>query len=249
MRNPPPASRILRTALSLPVALGAVLACHDPSPVAPDVRALGASSPASGGLLLSAQKGPDQQDDVVPFARDVFVIVGSTLRNPEATTADDAPLFNVAGVPLDLTWGDWKRASAEATALTAGHWTQVRLRLSGLVPGGVYSAFYATLEPDSRNPLCPNAERGLPLIAVSPRQAPDPSSFVAGADGTATFHARVAGDLFNALQLVYFIIYHADGQTYHPLANRGEFLTQGPDCRSSFGEDAMRQLVIFQKSF
>jgi hypothetical protein len=31
------------------------------------------------------------------------------------------------------------------------------------------------------------------------------------------------------------------------LPNIGEFLTPGPNCRSSFGEDAMRQLIIFQK--
>jgi len=35
--------------------------------------------------------------------------------------------------------------------------------------------------------------------------------------------------------------------TYHPLPNRGEFFTQGDDCRSTFGEDAMRQIIVFQK--
>jgi hypothetical protein len=42
-------------------------------------------------------------------------------------------------------------------------------------------------------------------------------------------------------------VYHADGQTYYPFPNRGEFLTQGGNCRSSFGHDAMRHVVILQK--
>ena len=40
---------------------------------------------------------------------------------------------------------------------------------------------------------------------------------------------------------------HADGQTYYPLPNHGEFLTQGTDCRSSFGQDALRHFQILQK--
>ena len=43
------------------------------------------------------------------------------------------------------------------------------------------------------------------------------------------------------------MIYHADGMSYGALPNRGEFLTQGEDCRSSFGQDAMRQFQVLQK--
>jgi hypothetical protein len=91
-------------------------------------------------------------------------------------------------------------------------------------------------------------ERTLPLTASHPeRQLPDASSFVADANGTAEYHGQVDGDLLQALQVFYTVIYHFDGMTYHPLPNRGEYLTQGEGCRSSFGEDAMRQLIIFQK--
>ena len=55
------------------------------------------------------------------------------------------------------------------------------------------------------------------------------------------------GDLLAASQVLFSIIYHADGKSYYPLPNKGEFLTQGTDCRSSFGLDAMRQLQIGQK--
>src|SRR5262249_41314875 len=59
---------------------------------------------------------PDRADGIEVFKRDVFVIVGSSLRNPDDTTADSAPLFNVAGVNLNVTWGQWKRATAQSTA-------------------------------------------------------------------------------------------------------------------------------------
>ena len=38
-----------------------------------------------------------------------------------------------------------------------------------------------------------------------------------------------------------------DGNSFAPFPNRGEYLTQGPDCRSSFGHDAIRHLLIYQK--
>ena len=122
------------------------------------------------------------------------------------------------------------------------------LELSGLVTNGVYSLFYVTVGPDSENPLCPGVERGLPLTSQDKDQTPDSSSFVADASGRAEFRGRVDGQLLDATQLAYFVIYHADGQTYGSLPNRGEYLTQGPNCRTSFGEDAMRQAVIYQKA-
>jgi hypothetical protein len=193
----------------------------------------------------------DQQDSVGTFARDVFVIVGSTLRNPTDTTANDARLFNVAGVSLETTWGAWKSAAATSTARELGGArnprTRVQITLQGLIPGGVYSLFYGTLAPDSENPLCPGVERTLALTSTDRRQSPDASSFVADARGGAEFTAEVDAHLFDALQVFYTVIYHFDGRTYGPLPNRGEYLTQGTSCRSSFGEDAMRQLVIFQK--
>lgn len=195
---------------------------------------------------------PDRADGLEIFTRDIYVIVGSTLRNPTDTTASDAPLFNIAGVNLGLTWEQWKAATATSTAHVQGGSnnprTDVRIQLSGLVPGGVYSIFYVTLTPDSENLLCPGVERGLPLMAFKPDgQLPDASSFVADANGQAQYRGLVDGDLFGAVQLIFEVIYHSDGQTYQSLPNRGEFLTQGANCRSSFGEDAMRQLLILQK--
>ena len=193
---------------------------------------------------------PDQADAVEAHERDVFVIVGSTLRNPDATTDPSAPLFNNAGVSLDLTWGEWTAASATSAVRTSGKSnarTDVRLRFSGLVPGGTYSVFYGTLNPDSENPLCPGVERTLALPSVDRDQSPDASSFVAGSDGTAAFRGRLDGNLLSADQVFFSIVYHFDGQTYGALPNRGEFNTQGENCRSSFGEDAMRHLLILQK--
>ena len=103
------------------------------------------------------------------------------------------------------------------------------------MPGGLYSLFYVTLGPDSENALCPGVERGLPLKAFHPSaDQPDAASFVAGADGSASFHARVNGALLDAQQLFYEVIWHAYGQSYGDLPNAGESLTQGPNCPTRF---------------
>lgn len=204
---------------------------------------LGLGSPASAAA-------PDQADSVEAFERDVFVIVGSTLRNPDATTDPSAPLFNIAGVNLGVTWGQWTTASVTSTVRTSGGRsprTDIRLELTGLVPGGVYSVFWGTIGPDSENPLCPGVERTLPLPSVDTHQSPDASSFVAAPDGSAAFRGQVDGALLDASQVFLSIVFHSDGQTYGSLPNHGEFLTQGENCRSSFGEDAMRQLLILQQ--
>ncbi len=202
----------------------------------------------STASTASAAKGGDHADAVEAFERDVYEIVVSTLRNPGAATSPDAALFNVAGSNLGLTWGQWTTASATSTMRVNGHHTTADLALRGLVPNGVYSVFYVTLGPDSENPLCQNVERALPFTSTDKRQLPDRSSFVAGADGTASYSGRVDGRLLDATQVFLEVIYHFDGQTYGSLPNRGEWSTQGrADCRSSFGDDAMRQLFILQK--
>ncbi|SDI09911.1 hypothetical protein SAMN05192558_101632 [Actinokineospora alba] len=195
--------------------------------------------------------GPDMADGLEVYSGDVFEIVGSTLRNPTAETDPSAPLFGNSGVGLNRTWGEWSAATASSVVRSSGGRsprTDVRLSFAGLVPGGVYSVFWGTLTPDSENPLCPGVERTLALPSVDAGQAPDASSFVAAADGTAAFRGKLDGSLLDsALQVFFSVIYHFDGQTYGALPNAGEFQTQGPNCRSSFGEDAMRHLLILQK--
>src|SRR5215217_7242325 len=58
---------------------------------------------------------PDPADIVEIFARDVYFINGSTLRNPDETTDPSKPLFNTAGVNLNVTWGEWQNAQATST--------------------------------------------------------------------------------------------------------------------------------------
>lgn len=206
------------------------------------------ASPASAGKW-------DPSDHTEISERDVFVIVGSALRNPDSDTDPSAHLFSVTGVALGLTWGQWQTATMTTEARQKGGddddgnaRTEVRAEMSGLIPGGVYSLYYITLGPDSENPLCPGVERSLPLTARKPlKQQPDVASFVAGDDGTASFRGRVDGRLLDADQLFHVLIYHFDGETYDPLPNRGEWLTQDQEfCRSSFGEDAMRHVLVQQ---
>jgi hypothetical protein len=215
---------------------------------------LGAVPAAAKPIPPAGLPKPDREDGVQIFNRDVFWLDISTLRNPDGATRPEVDLFNRLGVSLGLTWGEWRQATAMAAARRVGRLqnprTDVRIHLTGLIPNGVYSVFYGTFAPDSVNPLCPNVERTLPLIAFHPRrQDPDPSSFIADSNGEARYHARVPGELLAASQFFYHVIYHFDGMTYHPLPNRGEFFTQGENCRSTYGEDSMRQLVILQSGF
>jgi hypothetical protein len=193
---------------------------------------------------------PDQADAIKTYTRDVFVIVGSTLRNPDDTTANSAPLFNDAGVNLGLTWGQWK-AGTGTSAMRWVNGTQTRgtLHLRGLVPGGFYSVFYITLGPDSENPKCTGGvERAVQFKSTNMNQSPDRSSFRARADGTADYFASVPKNLLAASQVFVELIFHSDRKTYGALPNKGEFLTwNSATCRSSFGEDAMRQFLFTQK--
>jgi len=215
------------------------------------VRGLAALAIAGGAAVGTAvpahASAKDAADGVETFERDVYVIVGSTLRNPESTTDPDAPLFNVAGVNLGITWGQWQNVSVTSLMAVHGPHTDGTLTFAGLVPGGVYSLFYGTISPDSENPLCPGVERTLPLTSKHAGQLPDEASFVAAADGTATFTSRIEDNPFAAVQVFVALVFHSDGQTYGSLPNHGEFNTQGSNCRSSFGEDAMRQLLILQQ--
>ncbi len=201
---------------------------------------------------------PDQADTVQVFGRDVFVLAGASLVNPDEDTDADEQLISSSGWFLNagpddpITWGEWSAATATSRSATIGgpdgRRTDVRLSLSNLVPGGVYSVFWATIGPDSEQPLCPGVERTLPLDALKvDADAPDANSFVADTTGAAEFRGRVDGDLLAAHQVFYSVVYHADEKTYYPFANRGEFHTQGEGCRSSFGIDAMRHLLVLQK--
>ena len=194
---------------------------------------------------------PDHADAIDVYARDVYVVVGSTLRNPTAATDPSAPLFTDAGIALERTWGQWSGAAASSRVSVIGGpnqpRTDVRLTLGGLVPGGLYSAFWGTLGPDSEQPLCPNVERTLPLDVFPTASGPTLNSFHADAAGSADFRGRVDGDLLSATQVFFTVVYHFFGEAPYPFPNLGEFLTQGDTCRSSFGSDSMRHLVILQQ--
>jgi hypothetical protein len=221
------------------------------------IRAVALAAVVAGSLLVgvpgsAAAPATDPADGVEVFEGDVFVIVGSTLRHPTVDTDPAAPLFNVAGVALERTWGEWSAATAASSAAVMGGpkhpRTDVRMALAGLVPGGLYSVFWGTLGPDSEQPLCPGVERTLPLDAVGGgAKAPAPNAFVADAAGGATFHGRTDGALFDASQVFFTVVYHFAGRTAYPFPNIGEQLTQGENCRSSFGEDAMRHLFVLQQ--
>jgi hypothetical protein len=195
---------------------------------------------------------------IVPFAGDVFTVGsnGSLITVDPRYTLDTAPLFNLGGSPLNLTWGQFRMATAKSYVWTVTHrgttHTQFLIALSGLVPNGIYSLFYRTFSPDSNNALCPDVEPSIALPSAFPQlQKPDPDSFIATGAGKALYFASVPQDLLAAQMLQVSVVYHFDGKTYGPVANAGE--ASGPvaglggRCRSSYGIDAMRQFLIIQK--
>jgi hypothetical protein len=215
-----------------------------------------ATSVASLALILQAPAAGAATSNIaiVPFAGDVFTVGsnGSLIAVDPRSTPASAPLFNLQGSPLNLTWGQFSSATATSEVKQGGNHTNFDISLSGLVPNGVYSLFYRTFGPDSNNAFCPNVEPTVALTARHPdRQQPDANSFVADNSGNAEFDGRVAGRLLDAQQLQVSVVYHFDGNTYGPVANYAE--SQGPAasngglCRSSYGIDAMRQLLIIQK--
>jgi hypothetical protein len=218
--------------------------------------ALFLQAPIAGASTTSTQPALDA--GILPFHGDVYTIGsnGSLIAVDPSMTPASAPLFNLGGQPLNLTWGQFSSATAKSYAWTVTHggvtYTKFLIGLSGLVPNGVYSLFYRTFGPDSNNASCPSVEPSIALTAAFPQsQKPDPDSFVASGSGQALFFASVAQDLPAAQQLQVSVIYHFDGKTYGPVANAAE--AQGPVasfgglCRSSYGIDAMRQFLIIQK--
>jgi hypothetical protein len=211
-----------------------------------------ALAPVAGASSKTAKRIPAV--GLVPFPGDVFTVSsnGTLIAVDPNSTPPSAPLFNLAGSSLNETWGqfDSVTATSGAKALTRMGTisTDFRITLTGLIPNGVYSLFYRTFTPDSANPVCGTVGAHDPLVALTAahpkKQAPDSSSFAASTTGSAAFHARVAGNLLAAAQLQVWIIYHFDGHVYGPVPNMGESTST---CRSSFGIDAMRQLIIIQK--
>jgi hypothetical protein len=207
---------------------------------------------AAGGTALAA--APDEADAVETFRFDVYWVDPhcACLRNPTSETPLDAGLYTADGTAMGITWERFRSVTATSQMKTmggpSGPRTDVRVELAGLLPGGVYSLFYATFVPDTVNPACPNVERLLPLPAFRVEDTqPDPASFVADAAGTVSFHSRVEGDLLAATQVLVQLIYHFDGHTYGDVPTYGENVTRGPECRTSYGHDAMRQTQIIQK--
>jgi len=236
-------SRRPRRVIAAVIAVGAVC------------MALAVRAPSAGASTTFTTPAPDV--GIIPFTGDVYALdqYGNLVPVLITSTSLSAALYNEAGDPLNVTWGQFSSATAKSYAWTDtlnGTHTDFLIRMSGLIPNGVYSLFYRTFSPDSNNAICPNVEPSIALTSAFPElQRPDPDSFVASSSGRALFIASVAQNLLAAQNLTISVIYHFNGQTYGPVANAAE--AAGPVasnnglCRSSYGVDAMRQLLIIQK--
>jgi len=194
--------------------------------------ALAVRAPAAGASTTFT--APALDVGIIPFTGDVYALdqYGNLIPVLITSTSLSAPLYNEAGDPLNVTWGQFSSATAKSYAWTdtlngVTH-TDFLIRMSGLIPDGVYSLFYRTFSPDSNNAYCPDVEPTVALTSVFPRlQKPDPDSFSASSSGTALFIGRVAGNLLAEAQ--------------------GPAASLGGLCGSSYGIDAMRQFIIIQK--
>jgi hypothetical protein len=203
----------------------------------------------AGATSASPARTPSQGTEAL--ALDVYQVSssGSLIPVDPRSTPDSSALFSAAGTPLGATWGQWRTATGSSLALrvttTRGPATDFKITVGKLIPGGIYSLFYDTFQPDSRNPVCPPPVDNMVELTARyrNRQHPAPGSFVADSAGGASFHARVAGDLLAARTLNLIVIYDFSGKTYGPVPNQGEKM----ECRSTFGVDAMRQMAIVQK--
>ena len=195
--------------------------------------AMAVRAPAAGA---STSVTPPVKDvGIIPFPGDVYTASSNGTLIPVLpdSTPASAPLYNLAGNALNLTWGQWSSATATSYASTVTFkgttYTAFVIAMSGLVPKGVYSLFYRTFSPDSNNAFCPNVEPSIALPAAIPQlQKPDPDSFIATSSGKALFVASVAQNLLAAQQLSISVIYHFNGQTYGPVANAAEAAGPSP---------------------
>jgi hypothetical protein len=210
------------------------------------------------GAALPVVSNYTPQIGWIPFSGDVVVLnsMGALVPVDPTSTPASAQLFNILGNSLNTTWGQFSSAAPKSAAWTLSlngtTYTQFLIGLSGLVPNGVYSLFYRTFNPNSNNAYCPNIEPSLALPAAFPQlQKPDSSSFVATSSGKGLFFASLPQNLLAAQQLQVSVIYHFNGQAYGPVANEAESLgpvaSEGGLCRSSYGVDAMRQMLIIYK--
>jgi hypothetical protein len=108
------------------------------------ILAIAASSllfviPCTGNRVDASAAQVDREASVQPFLNDVFVVDGGFLRHPDGSTPSDALLRNVDGTPLGVTWGQFKSASATATAHCLGGPQAVAVRLAQM-PCGSFSS-------------------------------------------------------------------------------------------------------------
>ena len=219
------------------------------------VTGLAVQAPAASAATTFTQ--PTVNVGIIPLPGDVYTISANGTLIPilPLSTPLSAPLYNLAGNALNLTWGQFSSATAKSYAWTVTHngttHTQFLITMSGLVPNGVYSLFYRTFGPDSNNALRPNVEPTVALTAAFPQfQKPGSDSFTATSSVKGLFFASVPQDLLADQQLQVSVIYHFNGHTYGPVANQAESLGADPNtglCSSSYGDDAMRQFLIIQK--
>ncbi|MGI9174126.1 MAG: hypothetical protein ACR2GR_02245 [Rhodothermales bacterium] len=188
----------------------------------------------TGCELLDHHYG-DDEPELPSTTSDDLVIVPDFIQdadgNPPATPS--TPLFETRvgaailtpdGYPVTLADFSAAEGSIEVDCVQGG--TRVRLDLSGLIPGGVYTMWNVPFE--APGPLPDEPDFNLSGLGAMGAVDGSQGSFTASATGTATFEAITpGGDLSEfgkigncalADEVEWHVVgaYHIDGQTHGP---------------------------------
>lgn len=180
----------------------------------------------------SSQADPPMRNSDAEFITDYMTSADGMLDSPDDLLLDLDPCDPEQPDLLDpvlapdghqLTLGELSPVAGRATVKCDDRGTRVRLRLSGLIPGGVYTVWLLTFTEPGFTPDFAH------LIGEGSLGPPDGSknSFVASEDGKAKLSVRqpagalsefgeVTNCLFDEFEFHLVGAYHPNGQTYGP---------------------------------
>ncbi len=99
--------------------------------IATSLAVIGLAVPAPAASAATTFTPPTANVGIIPLPADVFTLSanGTLIPMLPLSTPLSAPLFNLAGNALNLTWRQWSSASAKSYAWTVTH------NGSGVKPG------------------------------------------------------------------------------------------------------------------
>lgn len=201
-------SRQRSARLILPTTVGAILCVWCATGVDAQASGYARVTFINHGSLYSIVTGQGRLLDPQVFMKSESAKAGTGLQNiPHAAgvvpvhldSPQNMSLYNADGKPLDLTLGQWIRATGTMTATRNGAGSRVVTEFSGLIAGGSYSLFIITFNP-AGDAYTPADGTGLA------------NNFTADATGTGAVTVEFPTLLTDKNAVV--LIYHSDGEQH-----------------------------------